>query len=113
MAATRRSDTRRPRPRREGSCRHRLVEGPVTGDLARAEPSESGIDELAAGTRARTARMERAAPRERGEAWHRAIDLNQPIALHPHRRDRAHESGRVRVTRTMDHRVDVADLHDA
>jgi hypothetical protein len=78
------------------------------GPFARA-PSE----------RARTARMKRAARRYRGQARHSAVDLRKPLGFVAERRDRTHQSDRVRVLRAMDdvcHRTDLDDatrVHDS
>ena len=59
------------------------------------------------------ARIERTARRDGVQARHAAVDLHQPLGVAVQRRNRAHQAGRVRVTRLVDHVGHRADLGHA
>src|SRR5208282_761605 len=93
----------RPRERRiEPACRLRR---PVADELRSLV--------LAALERARAARMEGASGRDAVETRHAAVDLGEPCARAPERRDRAHEPDGVGMTRVLHHLAQRADLDHA
>ena len=68
----------------------------------RAGRQQVGPLDAAAIERARAARVEGAAGRDRGQPRHRAVDLQQALAVLVHRRDRAHQADGVGMRRRMD-----------
>ena len=105
---------------RRASAQRALMRPPAarascSQQAARVAPASQQVGPLdaAAVEGARAARVEGAAGRDRVQARHRAVDLQQPLAVLVHRRDRAHQARRCRDARAVDHLVHRADLGDA
>ena len=96
----------RPRPAARSLDRHgahaaAFSRRACSQHAARVAPagSRSGRSTRQRSNDVRAARIEGAAGRDRGQARHRAVDLQQPLAVLVHRRDRAHQADGVGMRR--------------
>ena len=85
----------------------------VAGDAVLADGNRRRALDAAALEHVRTARMEGAARRDRGQPRHRPGNLREAPGLLRQRRDRAHQTLRVGMQRRADHGAHRADLGDA